>query len=88
MLEEPSSSPLRKNGIYAYQGLRLTAVMLSSDGRPWESTALVHIAPGSLMPKRLLYLRHADNALLDGILFAKIGTIDDLVDTGEDADVD
>jgi hypothetical protein len=62
--------------------------MLSTDDRPWDSTALVHIAPGSLLPRRLLYLRHADRALLDAILFNKIGTIDDLVDTGEDADVD
>jgi hypothetical protein len=75
-------SPLRRRGIYAYNGAEYTAVHLSTDGRPSGSTALLH-PPGGAVPRRILYLRHADGALLDAIDFRPTaGTLLDLIDTG------
>lgn len=81
--DDLSGSPLRQNGIYRYAGLNFTAINLSTDNRPWDVTGLVHIEPGSRVPRELLYLRHADRVLLDGATFAPIGTLADLTDTGE-----
>jgi hypothetical protein len=78
----PEGSPLRLHGIYRYDGVEYTAVHLSTDGRPWGSTALLH-PPGGGAPRRILYLRHADGALLDAIDFRPTdGTLLDLIDTG------
>jgi hypothetical protein len=75
-------SPLRRHGIYVYDGVEYAAVHLSTDGRPWGSTALLH-PPGGGAPRRILYLRHADGALLSADDFRPIdGTMADLIDTG------
>lgn len=82
------TSPLREHGIYTYRGDEYTAIHLSTDGQPWRSTALIH-PPGWEVPRRILYLRHADGVLLDANDFkATIGAIADLVDTGRSDSLD
>lgn len=87
MTVSDSASPLRQHGIYRFRGRTYVATHLSTDDRPWRATALVS-HPFDLTTLDLVYLRHADGALLSVVDFAPIGTLADLVDTGGDAEED
>jgi hypothetical protein len=81
---ELAESPLRDNGIYRFRDREWVALHLATEGLPWRSTALLP-HPFEAPPNAILYLRHADGALLDVTDFQPIGTLADLDDTGLDA---
>lgn len=78
-----SASPLRHNGLYRFRDRAYMALHLATHDEAWESTALVTY-PLIGAPFGMLYLRHADNVLLDYRDFERVGTLADLEDTGRD----
>lgn len=78
-----TDSPLRQHGVYTFHGRPYLALHLAShEGEAWGSTALI-THPFDVGPVGMLYLRHEDLILLDYRDFGPVGTMADLVDTGQ-----